>query len=280
MSESNKTVRLLEKTSPPKPMKGLLYGFIFSILSAILNSISSIFVKKTVFFSGVDNAIIRFLVIMICSISIAKHKGVQIFSSKNPNKYLLLLGANAVTVIGFYIAMRLVSPSDAVSLLNTCILYLAIFSRIFLKEKFSIVHVVALALVGSGIIFITQPSYIFIDHQVKTNLSYNGTVHSKEQVLEIFSYSLSYSSIGYFLSLVTAFNVTFASLLVKKLTIHKVHFSVISFFTSIVTLPVGFGMVLVANVTGFEVKDYSLIHESTFIYEIIFVLIASSTSNC
>lgn len=175
MSESNKIVsevlnlkeQPVEKPSPPKEMKALLYGFIFSMLSAIMSSVSSIFVKKTVFFSGVDNAIIRFLVIMVSSIFIAKHKGYQIFSSKNPNKYLLLLGANAVLLFGFYIAMRLISPSDAVSLLNTCILYLAIFSRIFLKEKFSIVHVVALALVASGIIFITQPSYIFQAHDVK-----------------------------------------------------------------------------------------------------------------
>ena len=136
-------------------------GFFYSILSSLAAAFSSIFLKKTVFFSGVDNAMIRFIIMMIVSTFIAKYQKLEIFSAKNPNKYLLIKGASSIGLIVFYIALRLISPSDAVSLLNTNIIYVAIFSRMFLKEKFSIVHVIALVFVVSGITFITQPSFVF-----------------------------------------------------------------------------------------------------------------------
>ncbi len=165
MSESNKTVNviLIEQQKAPtfKLINGLTLGFIYSMISSIMSSISTIFLKKTVFFNGVDNSIMRSLVIAIFSIPIAKNKGLSIFSSKNPNKYLIITSINSITVILFFVALRLISPSDAVSLLNTNILYLAILSRILFKEKFSIIHLLALSLVLSGTIFITQPSFIF-----------------------------------------------------------------------------------------------------------------------
>lgn len=163
ISEEPIVKKTLVNSHPPRRP---FLGFSFSILGSLTAGFSSIFLKKTVFFSGVDNAMIRFTIMLIASVCIAKYHRLEIFSAKNPNKYLLIKGASSLGLIVFYVALRLISPSDAVSLLNTNIIYVAIFSRIFFKEKFSIVHVAALALVGSGIIFITQPNFIFVKNQV------------------------------------------------------------------------------------------------------------------
>jgi len=148
-------------------IKAPLYGFLFSLMNSITNTIASVFLKKAVFFSAVDNGVIRFFLMIVLSSSIAKYNGLQIFSSDNPNKYLLIRGVYSLGVIFYYIALRLISPSDAVSLVNTNIIFLAILSRLFLKEKFSIVHLVALGLVIFGCIFITQPTFLFANNQVK-----------------------------------------------------------------------------------------------------------------
>lgn len=147
-------------------IKAPLYGFLFSILNSIANTLASVFLKKAVFFSAVDNGVIRFFLMIILSGSIAKYNGLQIFSSTNPNKYLLIRGVYALGVIFYYIALRLISPSDAVSLVNTNIIFLAILSRVFLKERFSIVHVLALVLVLTGCVFITQPTFLFNNNKV------------------------------------------------------------------------------------------------------------------
>ncbi len=57
-------------------------GFFYSILSSLAAAFSSIFLKKTVFFSGVDNAMIRFIIMMIVSTFIAKYQKLEIFSAK------------------------------------------------------------------------------------------------------------------------------------------------------------------------------------------------------
>ena len=103
----------------------------------------------------------------------------------------------------------------------------------------------------------------------------NSSVLINEQLLEIFSWSFSHNTVGYFLSLFFAFNVAFGSLITKKLTNFKIHFSIIGIYTTIITIPLGICIVLASELSGYHVRDYSLIHEVAFIYDIVFFLLGS-----
>lgn len=82
-----------------------------------------------------------------------------------PKKKMWLLTTRALAqvlaLIFFYSSMKLLAPSDVSALGNTAIIFTAILSKIFLKEKIGIPHLISVLLIISGVILIAKPTFLF-----------------------------------------------------------------------------------------------------------------------
>lgn len=152
--------------------KNTFYGFSFAIISSIMMTTSNILTKKASFFNGFDISFIRYATMFLTSTCIAKYKGMDLFSRSYPNKFLYARATSGLGMIIYSVTIKLIDPSDAVSLFATNIIYIAILSRIFFKEKFTIIHIVSLFTVFGGVILITQPAFLFNYLTPQTNVIY------------------------------------------------------------------------------------------------------------
>lgn len=106
----------------------------------------------------------------------------------------------------------------------------------------------------------------------------NKTVNNNDLV-EIFSWTFSSYSVGYFFSLLSAIILAVAYFVTKKLNNRKTHYSLINLFTAFFGLPISICFVIVSNQAGYDIKDFSQIYESSFVWDVIYVLISAATSN-
>lgn len=167
--------------------KNTFYGILFALLSSLMITTSNILTKKASFFNGFDISFIRYATMFLTSSCIAKYKGMDLFSRSYPNKILYARAMSGLGMIIYTVTLKLIDPSDAVSLFATNIIYIAILSRIFFHEKFTILHIVSLFTVFGGVILITQPAFLFNNFAPQKNVP---------DVLLI--YDLVYTCHGYF----------------------------------------------------------------------------------
>lgn len=93
---------------------------------------------------------------------VIKYKGIDLLGPKQQRSILIKRGLlGAISLILVFYAIKLINPSDVSAIYNCNIVIVAIFARLFLNEKFSLAHVVGLIFTIIGIIFISQPSFIF-----------------------------------------------------------------------------------------------------------------------
>ncbi len=79
---------------------------------------------------------------------------------------------------------------------------------------------------------------------------------------------------GYVLALVSSLFFTWSAIMTKKLTIRKVHFSIVSVYAAVCGLPVSLVLVIVSVVTDYEKRDFSRIYEISFVYEVAYLVFA------
>ena len=132
-----------------------------------MGTIGNILVKKTTFFNGFDISLVRYAIMFTISAAVAKHKRLHLFSRDHPNRQLYGRSVSGLGMILFAITIKLIDPSDAVSLFSTNVIYIAVLSRIFFKEMFSLIHIISLVSVLAGVILITQPAFLF-EYDTKT----------------------------------------------------------------------------------------------------------------
>jgi drug/metabolite transporter (DMT)-like permease len=138
-----------------------LHGISFGVLSALFYAISSTLVKKTKIFTGSEMAAIQYVLRMILLTSIARYKGLNIFGQPGQRKLLAFRGlSGALTMIFINFSTKLIVPSDSIALLHTNVIMVAILARIFLGDKFTMLHFLILVLTGFGVLFISQPSFL------------------------------------------------------------------------------------------------------------------------
>lgn len=156
----------------PKPSifeahKSAFLGISLALLSSVMTTTGNILTKKASFFNGFDISFIRYASMFLTSACIAKYKGIDLFSRSYPNKLLYARATSGLGMIIYTVTLKLIDPSDAVSLFSTNIIYIAILSRIFFHEKFTILHIFSLFTVFGGVILITQPAFLFNDFAPK-----------------------------------------------------------------------------------------------------------------
>lgn len=138
-----------------------LHGISFGVLSALFYAISSTLVKKTKIFTGSEMAAIQYILRMIILTIIARYKGLNIFGDAGQRKLLAYRGlSGALTMIFINFSTKLIVPSDSIALLHTNVIMVAILARIFLGDKFTMLHFAILVLTGFGVLFISQPTFL------------------------------------------------------------------------------------------------------------------------
>lgn len=155
IEEKNEIEDLFPKTevkSSLSPAKHTVSkGSLIAILSACSLALSNVFIRKTQLFTGTEQVMVRYVLQTVIMLSIAGYKGFNILGAKKHRKLLFARGILGVCgLIGIHISIKFINPSDAISIVNTNVILVAIIARFVLKEKLSYVHFFAIltALIG------------------------------------------------------------------------------------------------------------------------------------
>lgn len=197
------------------------------------------------------------------------------FGPKSQRKLLTIRAFVGTSgLVTFYFAFKLIDPSDCLAISQSSIIITAIFAKIFLKEKLSIAHIVALILAVIGIFLISKPKSLFQYIYPKANNN-NNTSLTSNKTFEMNSMIQSDNSLNITLGILLALACAFASgsvqVMLKKLCNEKVHFSTVTIFTTFVGIPtslcISIILVLceVSHKTGFQDINKLLI---SFVYSI------------
>lgn len=110
------------------------------------------------------------------------YKKLHLFGEPKNRKLLILRGLIQPVAVGLlYYGLKLLPPSDVVAINHTSIIFTAILSRIFLKERLGLAHLFGILLTIFGVVFISKPSFIFgTDSYQLLNLTINNTTQSNE----------------------------------------------------------------------------------------------------
>jgi drug/metabolite transporter (DMT)-like permease len=258
IAEPTSPSKHLTKKNPNKKcgITKSLYGIPLAIGCAVGHSIAAVIVKKSHLLSGSEQTTIRYLIQMILMSLVICYKKLDIRDYRSQS-YLLATRAflGVIGLISAYFALSLIDPADSSSIINSSIVITAILSRVVLGEKMSIVHVVSIFTAVVGIVFISQPSFIFpyqsrafddaTNQSVYSNLSSFTSVNHKKENSSSFN-----TAIGLMLASFTAFALSGVTVILKKLSTKKVHYSVNILFTSMLGLPVSILLSLALNLTA------------------------------
>lgn len=174
---------------------------------------------------------------------------------------------------------------------NSAVIITALFSRIFLKEKLTMCHVLALIFTIIGVFFIVRPNFLFgieedLEHFFHVNLTsmphLNQTLVVKNlserarEFMAIKDHSnreLWESVIGVSLALFSAICMAVSQVAIRKLCLVHIHFSVTSLYPALVGLP------LSLIISGYMIKQeisHKYLNEEmdTLIIQIVYSFLA------
>ena len=231
--------------------KGYLY---LSVLSALSISLSAIFYKMAASMNGSDNSVFRYLIQLISMICVLKYKKIPLLGQSDQRILLMarsFFGIFAVVLTNF--SLKYIDPSNSIVLSHTNIIITAIMSRIFLKEKLGIQHLIAILMSLSGIILISKPSFLFNNQE-----SSNETISVNDRL------------IGTAFAIGGAFGSGAIHIIIKKLCINNVYFGVITLYGTFIGLPISIFTSIILITTG---VDHKKLCTRFNIYPLIFFMV-------
>jgi drug/metabolite transporter (DMT)-like permease len=281
------TDTLLNKNEQPKrwhvhkraykyiePIEGYFFGILFAFSMCTMN----LFVKMAPALNGSNHALVRYSLQLIIVVAIIKYNRLEFFGPRQQRGLLILRGAvgGCAVIIGFF-SVRYLDVSDVETLSNSCVIITALISRLVLKERLTVTHIVALVLTIAGVIFIIRPSFLFgIEHDIKNifvkparvqselalNYSTSGNVSvsvayfdgntstrmdprsarslidkEKAHIKDHSNREFLETCLGVFLVLVSSTCQSVAQVTIRKLCLVKVHYAVNSLYPALVGLP-------------------------------------------
>ena len=137
-------------------------------------------------------------------------------------------------VLLIYFGIQFIPPSDCSAIANCSIVITAILSRIFLKEKLGIPHIIALFFTIAGVVFISKPSILF-SAASSVNATENLTKPFKN--LEFNLDETLQEKLGIFMVILAAFFFGVLAIIIKKLCNDNVHWSVNTLYSSYTGVP-------------------------------------------
>jgi drug/metabolite transporter (DMT)-like permease len=179
---------------------------------------------------------------------IALKNNLNVFGNKKDRKLLLIRGmTGTMGLMCAYVALSLLTPSDFSAIVQSNVVITAIFARIFLKEKLTLAHFVSVLLTCTGVLLISQPSFIFKESFASSNES-NVTNSTSFQPIK--PRYIGLNTLGLIVALCDAFLWSGSQIIVKKLCNKKVHFSINAVYTSYIGLPLSLILSCILVYTG------------------------------
>jgi drug/metabolite transporter (DMT)-like permease len=276
-----------------------LHGICFGILSAFFYAISSTLVKKAKMFTGTELATIQYILRIILLTTIARYKGLNIFGEKGKRKLLAYRGfSGALTMIFINFSTKLIVPSDSIALLHTNVIMVAVLARVFLGDKFTMVHLIILVFTCFGVLFISQPSFLkswagiattgaaLVPSDLCTSLGDGALDCLRNGTLNVTTLApvAATETTGYKLYLGISFGMAAAmasaavAVLLKKLNNVHVHYSIAIVYAAYIGLPIALALSIIMYLTGIEkVKDWSIYSTNDMVWQCIWCLISGLT---
>ena len=142
-----------------KPVK----GYIFAGLAAVFFSLSNILIRKGDMLAGCEHlSIFLALVLVLMFIVVVVVRRENVLGPSGQRLLLVARGLFGLVALNLlYVSLLLIPPSDCLAIANASLLVTAVLSRLFLKEKLGVAHVLALLLTVVGVLLIAKPSFLF-----------------------------------------------------------------------------------------------------------------------
>lgn len=286
ISKENKTVKdsieleLQDETKNIEAEQSLLksyYGILMAILGAFLLSLSKTILKKSPLLMGSDHSFIRYSIHVLVLSFVIKSKGMS-FLGPDDNKLRRLLVMRgffgALGMLFLHFALTLIAPSDTVAIAHGSVLITSILARIFLKEKLTILHVFSLIATISGILLITQPSFIFKNKHFES-VSSTKNASASFYIIENYSSTKLIFYTGIFLSICGAFTTSIVQTTIRKLCLGKVHYSVTIIYGSYFGIPLSLAISIILFTIGISYKKIDELNGLSIAIQLVYSIFSA-----
>jgi drug/metabolite transporter (DMT)-like permease len=147
------------------------FSGIFYTLMASFLFVSSTFAIKQLRVDLLDAFLLRFFLQTIITFIFAYYKNYALFGGTRWQIFLQMFccATGAGGFIMFFIAIRYIEISDANTVCYTRVVWTVVLSVIVYRERPSIGTLIALPLTLLGVVFVTQPSFLFSSNHISTN---------------------------------------------------------------------------------------------------------------
>lgn len=240
-------------------------GYLFGVLYALSICMANILVKMAPSLDGSNHSCIRYIIQLTVMSFFIKKNNLDFLGPKKQRKLLLLRGiVGSMAVLFSFFSLRYLDVSDVETITNASIIFTAIIGRIFLNEKLTLCHILALFLTITGVVFVIRPIFLFgieenLENLLHINLSSHLLVQSNDNLAsnqnnetflnailpehkstEIINHSnrnIAESVMGVVLVSMSAICMSIAQVSIRKLCLGKIHFSVTSIYPAYAGLP-------------------------------------------
>ena len=206
-----------------------LRGIFIGLNSAFCLALSSILNKKATFVTGSEQMIARYIMQLMFMLALAFNNKLNIFGPKHQRSNLIFCGICLATAgLTLSLSVKYIDPSDTEALHSTRLIMIVVLARLILKEKMTIIHVICFILTIIGVLFVTQPLFLvenflrFKNYKNETNKMAQNTMNSY---------------LGISFGIICACSASLIAILVKKLTVAKVHYSLSMLYACYIGLP-------------------------------------------
>lgn len=240
----------------------LLKGYLLIILFAFIVTINAILLKMAFIYSGSDAATVRYFLQFISMLIVIKCKNLNALGPQNERKLLCLRAFTGIFgLVSAVFAIKFINPSDFKAISHSKLILTAILARIVLKEKLTSIHLATFLLTIVGVLFISQPTFLFSKFKNEANYTTNFTATFNDTVKDAQNFSIIADSnlaflVGIFLSLLSAFGASSSAVILKRLCIKEVHFSLVTIYAAYFGFPFCLILSIVLTASGVTHKNF------------------------
>lgn len=218
------------------------YSLSLALVSSVAITCSIFMVKLSNVLSASDIGVIKFGVQIIFCIPLAYFYHQEMFGPKGSRLWLVLRGlVGAASIIAAYFSIRLINFEDSMVIRYSSPIITAIFARIILKDKLSVMHFISFTLSFMGILCVIRPSLIF------RQFGQNQLIENSIDFI-----------LGISLSIFSAITAGSTFVFIKKLTNKQIHFIVLIFYFSLFGFLISSGISMILYLT--KISHHNLMY--------------------
>lgn len=218
------------------------YTFFMAFFATIAITCSIFLIKLSTRLNASEMASIKFLTQLLFCLPFAYFYRQNVFGPVGARLWLVLRGMlGAASIIAAYFSIKMIRFGDSMAIRYSSPVVTALFARLFLKEKFRLIHLASFALSVLGVLFIIRPSVIF------------GPYGQSKQVE-----SSLYFVLGTTLAILSALSAGTTFVFIKKLTNQNIHFTIIIYYFSLIGLALSVLISVVLYAVGTTRHNLSL----------------------